>query len=258
MRLFDTHAHLLDEQFSLDRNELIPALPAAGVVRVLEACCGEEDMGRIAALVHIYEHVYGSAGVHPHLANTFSPRVVTLMEQTLAHEKVVAIGEIGLDYHYDYAPRDVQKEVFAAQLAMAQAHQLPVLIHDREAHGDCMDLIRAHRDGLTGILHCFSGSYEDAKRYVEMGFLIAFGGSLTFKNATRLTEIAQKLPMDAIVVETDCPYMTPVPRRGERNDPRMVRITLERLAALRGLDPDEAAETTYQNASRLLGLAPDA
>lgn len=255
MRLFDTHAHLLDAQFDPDRNALIPALPQSGVYRVLEACCNPEDVGKIAALTLIYEHVYGSVGIHPHAADTFVPRVATEMEHALEAKKIVAIGEIGLDYHYDFAPRQVQRDAFSDQLAMAQARGVPVLIHDREAHGDCMELVRAHKNGLTGILHCYSGSYEDAVRYVDLGFLIAFGGALTFHNATRLEQIAKNLPMESIVLETDCPYMTPMPHRGERNDPRLIRLTAERLAAIRGMDVGEVALVTAANANRLFGLS---
>ncbi|MDO4571763.1 MAG: TatD family hydrolase [Clostridia bacterium] len=257
MKLFDTHTHLLDEQFELDRNELIPALPQAGVYRVLEACCEAGDIGKINALVRIYPHVYGSAGVHPHAARTVNAHVLGQIERALENERIVAVGEIGLDYHYDYAPRETQREAFAAQLAIAQAHKKPVLVHDREAHGDCMSLIRAHREGLCGIMHCYSGSYEDAKRYIDLGFLIALGGALTFKNASRLAEIAAKLPLESMVIETDCPYMAPAPHRGERNDPRLMRLTLERLAAIRGISPGEAAAAVTANANRLLGLPED-
>lgn len=256
MKLFDTHTHLLDDQFELDRHELIPSLPAHGVYRVLEACCDYEEIAKINALVRIYPHVYGSAGVHPHTAHSVDARVLLAIERALENEKIVAVGEIGLDYHYDYSPRELQKQAFADQLAIAQAQKKPVLVHDREAHGDCMDIIRAYREGLRGIMHCYAGSYEDAKRYIDMGFYIAFGGALTFHNATRLTEIARKLPLDAIVIETDCPYMTPVPHRGERNDPRLMHLTLARLAEIRGLPPEELAAVTVANANRLLNL-PD-
>lgn len=254
MKLFDTHTHLLDDQFELDRHELLASLPDHGIYRILEACCDGEEIGKINALVRIYPHVYGSAGVHPHAAKTVDARVLTAIERALENERIVAVGEIGLDYHYDYAPRDVQRKAFAEQLAIAQAQKKPVLVHDREAHGDCMDIIRAHRDGLSGIMHCYAGSYEDAKRYIDMGFTIAFGGALTFKNATRLTEIAKKLPLESIVIETDCPYMTPVPHRGERNDPRLMHLTLSRLADIRGMSPEELAFATVTNANRLFHL----
>lgn len=256
MKLFDTHTHLLDERFDPDRSELIPSLPACGVYRALEACCDAADIGKINALVRVYPHVYGSAGIHPHSALSADIRALTAVERALENEKICAVGEIGLDYHYDYAPRDAQRTAFADQLAIAQTHGKPVLVHDREAHGDCMKIIRAHRTSLRGIMHCYAGSLEDAARYIDMGFLIALGGALTFHNAKRLREIAARLPLDALVVETDCPYMTPVPHRGERNDPRLLHLTLEKLAELRGISPEDAAAAMTANANRLLNL-PD-
>ena len=254
MKLFDTHAHLLDERFDIDRNKLIESLPSHGITRVLEACCESIDINKINALVRIYPFLYGSAGVHPHAASRVNMHTLVKIERALEYERILAVGEIGLDYHYDHSPRDIQKRVFADQLAIAQEKGKPVLVHDREAHSDCMSLIRAHRNGLRGIMHCYAGSLEDAKRYIDYGFLIAFGGALTFRNATRLTAIARDLPLDSIVIETDCPYMTPIPYRGERNDPRLMHITLERLAEIRGITAEKAAEATTSNANRLFGL----
>lgn len=254
MTLFDTHAHLLDEQFDGARNALIPALPAAGVGYVVEACCDEADLPKIAALAVLYDHVYGTAGVHPHAANTVAPRVLRNIERMLTQPKIVAVGEIGLDYHYDYSPRDVQRRVFADQIAIAKAANKPVIVHDREAHGDCMDILRANRSGLSGVLHCYSGSYADAVKYVDMGLYIAFGGALTFQNAVKQRDIAARLPIERIVIETDCPYMTPAPHRGTRNDPRLLHLTLEKLAEVRAMTCEEAAAATTANAKRLFGI----
>jgi len=254
MKLFDTHAHLLDERFDSDRNKLINSLPSHGISCVLEACSDSTDICKINALVRIYPFIYGSAGVHPHAASRVNSQALIQVERAVEYERILAVGEIGLDYHYDHSPRNTQKKVFADQLAIAQKKRKPVLVHNREAHGDCMSLIHAHRNGLCGIMHCYAGSYEDAKRYIDYGFLIAFGGALTFRNATRLTAIARDLPLDCIVIETDCPYMTPIPHRGERNDPRLIRITLERLAEIRGITAEKAAEVTTANANRLFGL----
>lgn len=167
---------------------------------------------------------------------------------------MLAIGEIGLDYHYDFYPREVQREAFAAQLSLAKELRLPVIIHDREAHGDTMDLLRPLRGSLTGIMHCFSGSYETAKECLEDGLYVAFGGALTFKNAANRREIAAKLPLDRLLLETDCPYMTPVPRRGERNDPRLMRLTFEVLCGIRPESPEEIAAATVQNAKAVFGI----
>lgn len=254
LNVFDTHTHLLDEQFDQMRNRFLPTLPSLGVAGVMEACCAADDIPKVIALTALYDHVYGAAGVHPDSARDLSPAVLRRIERALEYPRMLAIGEIGLDYHYENCPRALQKDVFAAQLALAQKLHKPVLVHDRDAHGDCMDLIRAHRDGLTGVMHCYSGSYEDAVKYIDMGFYIAFGGALTFKNAKRQREIAERLPIDRLVIETDCPYMAPEPHRGERNDPSYLRYTLSVLASLRGVPDGVMASITTENARRLFGI----
>ena len=161
---------------------------------------------------------------------------------------MLAVGEIGLDYHYDFSPRETQKMVLDEQLSIAKELNLPVILHDREAHGDMMDILRSHKDGLKGIMHCFSGSYETAKECLDLGLYIAFGGALTFKNAVKPVEVAARIPIDRLLIETDCPYMTPVPYRGRRNDPTFIRHTLFKLAEIRGEDPDELSEKLFRNA----------
>ena len=255
MRLFDTHAHLLDERFDADREAVIAALPGAGISAVVEACTTAEEIPAVLALTEMHGFFYGSAGVHPHSASSATPEALIAVERALSHEKIVAVGEIGLDYHYDFSPRDVQKQAFSDQIAIAKAAKKPIIVHDREAHGDTLALLQSERNGLTGVMHCFSGSYETACQSIDCGFLIAFGGALTFKNAARLLDVAARLPLDALLIETDCPYMTPEPHRGKRNDPRLIVHTLERLAKLRGMDPDEMAEITFRNAARLFGIA---
>ena len=255
MKLFDTHAHLLDDQFEQDRNALIASFPAAGVCGFVEACVEAADIPKIQALTLLYDFVYGSAGIHPHGASKADNTNLLRVERALEQKKIVAVGEIGLDYHYDFSPREAQREAFANQLDMAIAAKKPVIIHDREAHGDVMAMLTARRGRLGGVLHCYSGSYEDAVRYIDMGFYIAFGGALTFKNATKQRAIAEKLPLERLVIETDCPYMTPEPHRGERNSPLNIHLTLEMLAKVRGITVAEAAEATYQNAMQLFGIS---
>lgn len=255
MKLFDTHAHLLDAQFDQDRNPLIGSLAGAGVAGFVEACTETEDIPKVQALTLLYDFVFGSAGIHPHSADSADKQNLLRVERALEQKKIVAVGEIGLDYHYDFSPREKQREAFAEQLDLAVQAKKPVIIHDREAHGDTMALLSARCGRLGGVLHCYSGSYEDAARYVDMGFYIAFGGALTFKNATKQRAIAQKLPLERIVIETDCPYMTPVPLRGERNSPLNLHLTLEMLASVRGISADEAAAITYQNAMDLFGIS---
>jgi len=255
MKLFDTHAHLLDAQFDNDRNELIPSFPDEGIAGFLEACVDVADIPKISALVMLYDHVFGSAGIHPHSADTATENNLLFVERALTSKKIVAVGEIGLDYHYDFSPRETQRDAFAKQLDIAISANKPVIVHDREAHGDTMALLSERRGRLGGVLHCYSGSYEDAVRYIDMGFFIAFGGALTFKNATKQRSIAEKLPLERLVVETDCPYMTPEPHRGERNDPRMIRLTLEMLAKVRGIPEEEAAAATFENAMKLYNIS---
>ena len=254
MTLFDTHTHLLDEQFDEDRNRVLAALPEAGIGYIVEAASDEADFPRIAALTALYPHVYGAVGVHPHSAREVTDATYRRIRQALTLPKAVAVGEIGLDYHYDFAPRDVQRRVFIEQLAIARELNKPVILHDREAHSDMMEILSARREGLSGVMHCYSGSYEDAMRYIDMGLYIAFGGALTFENARRQRVIAARLPFDRLLIETDCPYMTPVPLRGKRNEPKNVRLTLNKLAGLRDVSEEEAARVTTENAKRLFGI----
>ena len=255
MRIFDTHAHLLDEQFDADREQVIASLASAGVVHVMEACCDEAGIDRVTELVGAHPMFFGSAGVHPHYADAFRPETLKHIRSALAQERMLAIGEIGLDYHYDFSPRDQQRDCFDAQLALAGELHVPVIIHDREAHGDCMDLLRSHKSGLSGVMHCFSASYEIAKECVDMGLYIAFGGALTFKNAVHQWDIASRLPLDRLLIETDCPYMTPVPFRGTRNDPTRIVLTLNKLSEIRGIDPETLSETLFLNSLRAFGIA---
>lgn len=255
MRIFDTHAHLLDEQFDEDREELIASLPAAGVAYVMEACCDEAGIDRVAALVERIPFFFGSAGVHPHSADEFRPETLDHIKEALTRERMVAIGEIGLDYHYDFSPRDVQRDCFDAQLALAAALKKPVIIHDREAHGDTMDLLRRYRGSLSGVMHCFSASYEIAKECIDLGLYIAFGGALTFKNAVHQWETASRLPLERLLIETDCPYMTPVPFRGRRNDPTRIVLTLQKLSELRGIDAETLSKTLFENSFKAFSIA---
>ncbi|MDP3446942.1 MAG: TatD family hydrolase [Eubacteriales bacterium] len=255
MQLFDTHAHLLDDQFDLDRNALIASLPEAGVSGFVEACVEAEDIPKIQALTLLYDFVYGSAGIHPHAASKADNTNLLRVERALAQKKIVAVGEIGLDYHYDFSPREAQREALSNQLDLAIAAKKPVIIHDREAHGDVMAMLSARKGRLGGVLHCYSGSYEDAVKYIDMGYYIAFGGALTFKNATKQRAIAEKLPLSRLLIETDCPYMTPEPHRGERNSPLLIHLTLEMLAKVRGISIEEAANAVNQNATDLFGIS---
>ena len=255
MDIFDTHAHLLDEKFDEDREELIASLANSGVKLVMEACT---DLGYLEKLIPFIERhpmIYGAAGLHPEELGPYALSDMDAVESALAHEKIKAVGEIGLDYYWpENPPREVQREFFDAQLSLAAVHHLPVIIHDREAHGGTVDILRAHKGQVTGVMHCFSGSYETAKECLDMGFYIGFGGALTFKNAKRNVEVAAKVPLDRLVVETDCPYMAPVPCRGQRNDPTKTLYVLQKLAELRSMDQETLAPVLFENGKRLFGI----
>ncbi len=256
MKLFDTHAHLSDEAFDADRDELIPSLPEKGVPLVMDVCCDLEDWPKTEALIRAYPFIYAAAGMHPHAAEKTGEAHIEKLTALFASEpKLKAWGEIGLDYHYDFAPRETQRLWFERQLAAALELKLPVVLHIREAFGDCMDILRAYRaKGLCGEMHCFSGSVEIARECLDMGLYIAFGGAISFKNANKLLDAARYVPRDRLLIETDCPYMTPVPHRGERNDPGLMHLTLERLAALRGEDGEALAQATYENGKKMFRI----
>ena len=255
MDIFDTHAHLLDDHFDSDREQLIASLADNNVKLVMEACT---DLGYLEKLIPFIERhpmIYGAAGLHPEELGPYALSDMDAVESALAHEKIKAVGEIGLDYYWpENPPREVQREFFDAQLSLAAVHHLPVIIHDREAHGDTVDILRAHKGQVTGVMHCFSGSYETAKECLDMGFYIGFGGALTFKNAKRNVEVASKVPLDRLVIETDCPYMAPVPFRGKRNDPAKTLYVLRKLAELRSMDQETLAPVLFENGKRLFGI----
>lgn len=255
MDIFDTHAHLLDDHFDSDREQLIASLADNNVKLVMEACT---DLGYLEKLIPFIERhpmIYGAAGLHPEELGPYALSDLDAVESALAHEKIKAVGEIGLDYYWpENPPREVQREFFDAQLSLAAVHHLPVIIHDREAHGDTVDILRAHKGQVTGVMHCFSGSYETAKECLDMGFYIGFGGALTFKNARRNVEVASKVPLDRLVVETDCPYMAPVPCRGQRNDPTKTLYVLQKLAELRAMSEEAIAPVLFENGKRLFGI----
>ena len=260
MILFDTHCHLTDERFDADRADVFENMRRAGVelaVTIGEATQYAADVFELAA-----EHpgLYAAAGVHPEEVAHCAEDTFTALRALLARPKAVALGEIGLDYHYDDAsPHDVQREIFLRQLVMARELGLPVIVHLRDAHGDAVELLRAHKNELpAGVMHCFSGSVDTARIYLDLGFYISFAGPVTFKNAAKLPEVARYVPADRILVETDSPYLAPVPVRGRRNEPAYVAHTAAAVAAIRGVDADDFARQALENGMRLFGIAPDA
>ena len=255
MDIFDTHAHLLDEHFDEDREALIASLSDQGVTLVMEACTDLDYLKKLIPFVERHPMIYGAAGLHPEDLGPYALSDLDAVAAALVHPKIKAVGEIGLDYYWPENPaREVQRAFFDAQLSLAAAHHVPVIIHDREAHGDTVDILRSHKGQVTGVMHCFSGSYETAKECLDLGFYFGFGGSLTFKNAKRNVEVAARLPLDRLVVETDCPYMAPVPFRGKRNDPTKTRFVLQKLCEIRAMDEKELGTILFENGKRLFGI----
>ncbi len=250
---FDSHAHLDDRRFDNDRAEILADLKNYGVGLVMNIGCDLKSSLQSVALAHEYPFVFAAVGSHPDDAAQVDATRLALYRQLCTDERVKAIGEIGLDYHYEEPSREVQLPAFRKQLELAQDLNLPVIVHEREAHADGMELIRQFF-AVTGVFHCYSGSLEQAKELVKRGWYIGFTGVVTFKNARKALEVAQWLPLDRILIETDCPYMAPEPHRGRRNDSRLVPLVAAKLAELRGLTAEEMGEITTENAKRLFRI----
>ncbi len=260
MRLFDTHCHIADPRFDEDRDDVIRRFREAGVARALVVADPREEepnQERVFALAEAHDFLYAAIGVHPHNASGWDDDAEATLRAYLAHPRCRLLGEIGLDYHYDLSPRQTQREVFDRQLELAFGLGMPVQLHIREAHGDCTELLRARwRAGRLpgGIMHCYTGSWESAKIYLDLGLYISLSGAVTFKNAPKLSEVARNVPADRLLIETDCPYMAPVPLRGRRNEPAFIAHTFAKVAELRGEGPDPLSERLWANANRVMGL----
>ena len=252
--LFDTHAHLDDSAFDEDREALLASFRDAGVERVLNPGCSLETSRNAVKLTEQYPWIYAAVGSHPDAADEVNQQVLEEYRTLCKLPKVRAIGEIGLDYHYEDHPRELQQQAFRAQMALAEELQMPVIIHERDAHEDGMAIIREFPT-VKGVFHCYSGSAEMARQLVSMGWYIGFTGVLTFKNARKAVETAASIPLDRIVLETDCPYMAPEPFRGKRNHPGYLYRMAERLAEIRGISVEEVHEATFRNALRLYRIA---
>lgn len=250
---FDSHAHLDEHCFDADRDEIFADLKNHGVTNLINVGCDLPSSERSVALAETYDFVYAAVGSHPDDADHLDGKLLDAYRRLSRHPKVVAIGEIGLDYHYETVPRAQQINAFEAQIELAEAVGLPIIVHQRDASGDAMDVIRRH-SGVSGVFHCFSGSTEMAMWLVERGWYIGFTGVITFKNARRAVETAQALSLDRILIETDCPYMSPEPYRGRRNDSRYVPLMAAKLAELKGITPEEAGNITAANAKRLFRI----
>ncbi len=252
--LFDSHAHLDDEKFADDREAVITRAKENGVTHIINIGADMESSARSVALASQHESIYATVGVHPHEAEKVVAADYDQLAEWTKLDKVVAIGEIGLDYYYDLSPRDLQKEVFIRQLDVARQMHMPIVIHDRDAHGDTMAILKREGKGLIGVVHCFAGSMEMANELIKMGWYIGCDGPVTFKNAAKLPEIMTKIPLERLLIETDSPYLTPVPLRGKRNEPAYVRFVAEHIAALRGISGEELAKVTTKNVCELFRI----
>lgn len=253
--LFDTHAHYDDEKFTEDRYDVIEKAHVSGVSYLINVATDIKSCEESLAFARKYEYVYAAVGIHPHEVGEVDDSTLNKVAEFAKEDKVVAIGEIGLDYYYDTAPRETQRHWFAQQINLARDLSLPIIVHDRDAHQDSIDIIKAHNASeVGGVFHCYSGSVEMAKELLSYNFYISVGGALTFKNAKKLVEVVRWIPLNRLLIETDCPYLTPEPHRGKRNDSSYVRFVAEKVAEIKQLGFEEVADATLKNAKELFKI----
>lgn len=254
--LIDSHVHLDDGRFDGDRDILIESLKSNNIEMVINIGADLETSVASVDLANKYQNVYAAVGVHPHSAKEVNTMVMEQLKELTLNEKVVAIGEIGLDFYYDNSPRDIQRKWFIEQLKLAKELDLPVIIHTRDAAQETFDILKNNQNGnVRGVLHCYSGSPEMALEYIKMGFYISLGGPVTFKNARVAREVAEAVPLDKLLIETDCPYLTPEPYRGKRNEPLYVKYVAEKLAEVKKISYEELVKATNRNTKRLFGIS---
>ena len=253
MRYFDTHAHLDDEAFDADREELLDSIREAGVALIVDPGCTPESSRKAALLSEERDWIYFAAGIHPEELQCDIPEDFEEIARLARHPGCVAIGEIGLDYYWDASHKEQQRDLFRRQIALALELDLPVIVHDREAHGDCLDIVRDFT-GLRGVFHCFSGSVEMAEELLRRGWYLGFDGPVTYKNARKALEVLSVCPPERILLETDSPYLSPVPMRGRRNDPGNLSYICARVAEVKGLTPETVAETSLRNGCDLFRI----
>lgn len=253
--LIDTHAHLDDEKFDFDREEVISNAKKSGISTIINVGYNEKTIRSTLDLVDKYDFIYGAIGWHPNHAHEMNEEDFFWIEELTKHPKIIAIGEIGLDYYWDYAPKDIQKEVFIKQIQLAKRIRLPIIVHDREAHQDILEILKKENASeIGGIMHSFSGSTDMATECINMGFYLSFSGPVTFKNAKKPIEVINGVPLDRILVETDSPYLTPEPFRGKRNEPANVQLIANKIAEIKEVEIDELKRITTNNAKRIFKL----
>ena len=252
--IFDTHAHYDDAQFDADREALLSAMPENGVGLILDPGCDLESSRAAIALAEQYPHIYAAVGYHPENCAPYTDADLDILRRLAQHPKVVAIGEIGLDYYWEQnPPKEFQQAVFRAQLALARELDLPVIVHDRDAHADCLAIVKEFPE-VRGVFHCYSGSVEMARELWKLGWYLGLDGPVTYKNARRTVEVAAEVPLERLLLETDSPYMAPVPKRGTRNDSRNIRCIAEKIAEIRNMTADAIIRVSAENGRRLFGI----
>ena len=252
--LFDTHAHYDDEAFDEDRETLLGSMPEKGVGLIVNPGCTVETSRQAVAMAKQYDYIYAAVGIHPENCGDFAQSDIDTLRTLAQHDKAVAIGEIGLDYYWEEnPPREWQQMVLRKQMALAAELNLPVIIHDREAHADTLAIVKEFPQ-VRGVFHCYSGSVEDARTLLKMGWMLSFNGAITFKNARKAPEVIAEIPMERIMIETDSPYLTPVPHRGKRNDSGFVRLVAEKIAEIKGITPEEVEQITFDNGKRFFSI----
>ena len=248
--IIDTHAHYDDEQFDTDREELLDSMEAGGIGLIVNAGSTVESWDKIVRLTERYPFLYGAIGVHPDEAGSLDEEKFSRMSDLLDLDKIVAVGEIGLDYYYDFHPRELQRFWFRQQLRLAESVHKPIIIHSRDAAQETFDIIQSSAV-RQGVIHCYSGAWQMAEDYVKMGFLIGIGGVITFSNAKKLTEVVERIPLKHILIETDSPYLAPNPNRGKRNDSRNLQFIVKKIAEIKNISPEDVAKVTFDNAKSL-------
>lgn len=250
--IFETHAHYNDKKFDVDRDELLERLPKEGIKYVINIADSVDASRKSIELSERYDYIYAACGVHPENVAEVNEQTLNQLKILAENKKVVAIGEIGLDYHYDGFDKELQKQVFSKQVDMAKELNLPIIVHDRDAHMDTLnELRRASKMGITGVLHCYSGSLEMAKEVIKLGFYISVGGIVTFKNARKLPEVVEWIPNERLLLETDSPYLAPEPFRGSRNDSTLLKYIADKISEIKGIEYEKLCKITTENACRL-------
>ena len=254
-KIFDSHSHYDSESFDVDRDEVMKELEQNGVIGILNCSSSYDSVSKTCSLVDKWEFIYGAIGIHPENADELNDtRLEEIRNIIKNNKKIIAVGEIGLDYYWDEnPPKEVQKDAFRKQMKLASELKLPVVIHDRDAHGDTLDIIKEFPD-VTGVIHCFSGSVEFARECLKLGYYLGVTGVVTFKNAKKLVEVVKEVPIDRLLVETDCPFMAPEPNRGKRNQSDYIKYIIEKISEIKGINSDEVNINVNNNFYNLMGL----